>query len=154
MSSSEKSGSIWILENGPLGNMLENVLFTTVWSEYPGMNIVPVFSLQAILNVNQLIDTDEDILTAFNSFCLQNRLDGLIVAIAHINTEKALEVVEQINDKGVLVTARLPSPDVDPQIDMIKTKAMLDKRKIPHMDSNEPGYNPWVARSILNILNT
>lgn len=154
MADAEKSGSIWILENGPLSTMLENDLYGSIRSEYPGINIIPTSILPGILGVNTMVATDEDIQGAFNRFYQQKPLGGSTVAVVHINSETSLNTVKQIFKQGVRVTARLPSPDVAPQIDMDATKDTLDKMGVPHIDSNELGYREWVAQSILNILST
>lgn len=150
--STTKEGWIFILERSGLGYVLEEKLYQPLADEFPGMQIVPT-------SVNyDLLDIDRT--TLIEESTLQNGLANYVIsqgraahtlAVTHVNSSESLAAVKQLHTLGVLMTVRLPNPDVTvPEVSIGESTEFFENAGIPYF--LDGAYATWVIENVLQLL--
>lgn len=152
MANEVKSGSVWILENSAMGDMIYENLYLAVKTVYPEVHIIAPSVLSGLLKVNPRVDIDENIQAAFDKFYSEKPLNGTTILVAHVNSKNSLDTICSLAERGVKSTARVPSKDVVDSKILENYRKKLDSLGIPNINSGEFGYLEWVSHSVLDLL--
>lgn len=149
---SAKEGWIFILERNTLGRILHNALTSPLRNEFPHIQIIPPESIFSLLDIDRSQPIEESTLqNGLIRYLIYSSFSLPAVAITHVNRPESLAAVQNLHEMGVLMTVRLPNPDVTiPEVSIGESTEFFQNAGIPYfLDGHYP---TWAIAHTLQLL--